>query len=420
MSAATALPPVPPTITSLHPEAEKRLLAYVDDIGALLGNKRRREGFALYACGLFGDGDRKSVEPIAARACGSPDEIEAMHTKLLRFLSRSEWDNRPLREYMARYALLPMQMHGPVRHWIIDDTGFLKQGKHSPGVQRQYTGSAGKVTNCQVAVSLTLATEHAHLPVDMDLYLPRSWADDRKRCRAAKIPNDVKYRPKWKIALDMIDAAIEAGLPRGVTLADADYGQKSEFRDGLDERGLEYALAVHKTAMVRRVHGRGRRREVGPRQTVEDLAFELDPNEIRTVTWREGTRGKLSAKFGIVRVEPMVGDDPRQEQWLVIEWPDDSHLPSKYSLATLPRDLSRKQLVRAIKERWRTERAYEDLKGELGLDHFEGRSYQGWHHHVTVVLCCFAFLAAERARAFSPSRARADQAWPDDPLHRAA
>ncbi|MCB9716460.1 MAG: IS701 family transposase [Myxococcales bacterium] len=155
-----------------------------------------------------------------------------------RFLSRSEWDNRPLREYMARYALLPMQMHGPVRHWIIDDTGFLKQGKHSPGVQRQYTGSAGKVTNCQVAVSLTLATEHAHLPVDMDLYLPRSWADDRKRCRAAKIPNDVKYRPKWKIALDMIDAAIEAGLPRGVTLADADYGQKSEFRDGLDERGL--------------------------------------------------------------------------------------------------------------------------------------------------------------------------------------
>jgi SRSO17 transposase len=421
MDPSTAFPPIPTTITALHPQAEERLLGYVDGIGELLGDKRRRESFAIYACGLFGDGERKSVEPIAARACGSPEETEAMHSKLLHFVTRSDWENRPIREYAARYALHPMQMHGPVRHWIIDDTGFLKQGKLSPGVQRQYTGSAGKVTNCQIAVSLTLATEQAHLPVDMDLYLPESWANDRKRCRAAKIPEGVGYRPKWLIAIDMIEAALLAGHPRGVLLADADYGNRTEFRDRLDELGFQYAVGVHKTAMVRRVRGRGERRQVGDRQSVEDLAFELDPSEIRKVTWREGPRGKLNAKFGIVRVESMVGDDPpRPEQWLVIEWPEDSHMPTGYTLSTLPPDLSRKQLVRQLKGRWRTERAYEDLKGELGLDHFEGRSYQGWHHHVTVVLCCHAFLVAEQARAFSPSRARANETWPDHALGCAA
>lgn len=393
----------------------------MNGISDLLRTKRRREGFALYACGIFGEGERKSVEPIAARACGSPEETDALHRKLLRFVGESEWEDRPIREYAAGYGIEQLERRGPIEYWIFDDTGFLKQGKHSPGVQRQYTGSAGKTTNCQVAVSFTVATEHAHLPVDMQLYLPESWAGDRKRCRAAKIPDEVGYRPKWVMAIDMIDAAVEAGLPRGIVLADADYGNKTAFRDHLDKLGLQYAVAIKKTTSVRRVQGVGKRRSVGERMSVEELAFTLDPREIRKTTWREGTKATMSASFAVLRVEPMPSKShPRQEQWLIVEWPPESHLPTKFALATLPRSWSRKQIIRALKERWRIERAYEDLKGELGLDHFEGRSYRGWNHHVTVVLACYAFLVAEQARAFPPSRPRAGQASSDDSVSRAA
>lgn len=407
-------------IATLRPEAEARLHGYLDGISDILQSKRRREGFALYACGIFGEGARKSVEPIAARACGSAAQTEAMHRKLLRFVGESEWEDRPLREYAARYAVEQMQQRGPIRHWIVDDTGFLKQGKHSPGVQRQYTGSAGKTANCQVAVSLSVATEHAHVPVDMQLYLPESWAEDRERCQAAKIPNDVGYRPKWMMALEMIETAVDAGLPQGILLADADYGNKTKFRDKLDELKIQYAVAIQKNTSVRRVDGAGEHRSVGDRMSVEDLAFELDPSDIRKTTWREGTKATMSAQFAFVRVEPAPSKGRcRQEQWLIIEWPDGSHLP-KYALATLPRRWSRKRLIRALKERWRTERAYEDLKGQLGLDHFEGRSYRGWNHHVTVVLCCYAFLVAEQARAFPPSRSRAGAPPSHHPLRRAA
>jgi SRSO17 transposase len=413
--------PAPSLIATLHPEAESRLHGYLGGIFDILRTKRRREGFAIYACGILGDGERKSVEPIAARACGSPEEADAMHRKLLRFVGESEWEDRPLREYAARYAIEQMEVRGPIRHWIMDDTGFIKQGKFSPGVQRQYTGSAGKTTNCQVAVSLTLASDHAHVPVDMQLYLPESWAADRKRCRAAGIPDDVEYQPKWMIGLKMIEAAVAAGLPQGIVLADADYGNKSAFRDRLDALQLRYAVAVKKTTCVRRVRGVGKRRKLGERMSVEDLAFELDPKDIRKVTWREGTNATMSARFAVVRVEPAPSNGPlRREQWLIIEWPDDSHLPTKYNLATLPRHRSRKHLIRVLKERWRTERAYEDLKGELGLDHFEGRTYRGWNHHVTIVLACFAFLVAEQARAFPPSAVGADASPPDHALHRAA
>jgi len=410
----------PTLTTTLHPEAESRLHGYLEGVWALLGDKRRREGFASYACGLFGDGDRKSVEPMAARACGDPRKAEAVHRKLLRVVAESGWEDRPVREYATRYALEAMQRHGDVMHWIVDDTGFLKQGKHSPGVQRQYTGSAGKTTNCQVAVSLTLASEHAHLPVDMQLYLPESWTNDRERCRAAKIPDEVGFRPKWRIALDMIESAIAAKLPRGIVLADADYGNKSAFRDRLDELGLQYAVAIQKDTHVRRVTWRGNKRSLGDRKAVEELAFDLDPAELRTVTWREGTKAAMAARFAVIRVEPMPSDGPpRPEQWLVIEWPD-QHMPAKYNLATLPRTMSRKRIIRTLKERWRTERAYEDLKGELGLDHFEGRSYRGWNHHVTITLFCFAFLVAEQARAFSPSQHPAELPDDDDALYCAA
>lgn len=407
-------------VSPLGSAAQARLEEYVAGVGKLLGDRRRREGFALYAAGLLSEGERKSVEPMAARACGSPKEMEAMHRKLLRFVNESMWQDRPIREYAAKYALVEMQRHGPVESWILDDTGFLKQGKLSPCVQRQYTGSAGKVTNCQVAVSLTLATAHAHLPVDMQLYMPETWVDDRPRRLEAKVPDDVVYRPKWTIAIEMIEAAMAAGLPPGVVLADCDYGNKTAFRDKLDELGLQYAVAVQKTTKVRRVRGTGGR-EVGEIQSVEDLAFELDSKDIRTVSWREGTKARMQGQFAVVRVEPVPKDGiPRRKQWLVIEWPSDSHMPTKYALATLPRNMSHKKIVRALKERWRTERAYEDLKGELGLDHYEGRSYGGWNHHVTMALYCYAFLVAEQARAFPPSGLGTRPARSHDPLRCAA
>jgi SRSO17 transposase len=374
----------------------------------------------MYACGLFGEGDRKSAEPVAARLCGAPARAESTHQKLLHFLARSEWEDRPVRVLAARYGLKEMQRRHAITHWIIDDTGFLKQGKCSPGVKRQYTGSAGKVTNCQVAVSLTLSNEQTQLPIDFALFVPEEWAADRERCAAAKIPTAIGYKPKWQLAVDMIDAAIAADLPRGVVLADADYGNKSAFRDALDERGLQYAVAVQLTTRVRRVHHSGARRRLGAPMSVEELAFSLSEKSIRKTTWREGTGAPMAASFAVVRVEPVPADDvPRREQWLVIEW-GDSHRPDGYTLSTLSHDISRKQLIRSLKERWRTERAYQDLEGELGLDHFEGRSFTGWHHHVTVVLACYAFMVAEQMRGFPPSQHHADDTPEARPLHRAA
>jgi SRSO17 transposase len=319
--------------------AEQRLEAYLLGIASLLRDRRRRESFAMYACGLFGEGDRKSAEPVAARLCGGADQAEATHQKLLHFLARSEWEDRPVRLHAARFGLREMQRRRAVTHWIIDDTGFLKQGKCSPGVKRQYTGSAGKVTNCQVAVSLTLSNEQTQLPIDFALFVPEDWAADPKRCAAARIPTSIGYRPKWQIALDMIDAAIADDVPRGVVLADADYGNKSAFRDALDERGLQYAVAVQLTTRVRRVRTSGVRRRVDKPMSVEELAFSLSEKSIRKTTWRQGTGAPMAARFAVVRVEPMPTDDqPRPEQWLVIEWGLDSHRPDGYTLSTLSND----------------------------------------------------------------------------------
>ena len=401
-------------LPDLDPNSQLRLAAFFDGIGQLLGHKNRRGSFALYALGLLGDGERKSAEPIAARLCPDPDKVQATHFKLCNFLRRATWKDAPVREFAASYALEAMQQRSPIRTWIIDDTGFLKKGDKSPGVHRQYTGSAGKITNCQVAVSLTLASDVAHLPVDFRLYLPKAWTDDRERCHAAHIPDSVDFAPKWQLALDMIDVAREADFPQGVVLADADYGRIPAFRDGLETRGLQFVAGIKRDTMLRRVRGRKK----GPLQTVEDLAFELDPKLLRKVTWREGTKNALASQCATIRVlvEHADGREPT-EQWLLIEWPAGSHLPTRFALSNLPHSTSRKQLFRTYKERWRTERAYQDLKGQLGLDHFEGRSFTGWHHHVTTVLCCFAFCVAEQARAFPPSASRARR---DRPLSVAA
>jgi SRSO17 transposase len=382
--------------------ADDPLSAYLDGLGTHLRDKRQRASFAMYTLGLLSDGERKSMEPIAARACGSAEQTHGVHERLIHFLGTSPWPDPAVRAHATRYAVDAMQAHGPVRTWIVDDTGFLKQGKLSPGVQRQYTGSAGKTTNCQIGVSLVLATDHAHVAADFRLYIPESWAQDRPRCRRAHIPNDVEYAPKWCLALEMIEQALASGLPTGVVLADCDYGNKTAFRDTLNALGLQYAVEVQSTTMVRACVGN----RVGDRMSVGELGTALRP-KLRSVTWREGSKTELRSRFARLRVVVDRDDGlPRQSQWLLVEWPDNENAPTKFVLATMPKSTSCKKLVRTFKERWRIERSYEDLKGELGLDHYEGRSFVGWHHHISVVLACYAFLVAELARSFPPSARR--------------
>ena len=398
----------------IGPDGQQRLSDYFAEIGAVLKNAKRRASFAMYALGLLGEGERKSVEPIAARATGDPADTDKVHQRLLHFLVDSGWDDHAVRLVAARHGLAAITARAPVDAWIIDDTGFHKQGKHSVGVQRQYTGSAGKITNCQIGVSLSLATRYDHLPVDFDLYLPRTWCDDAACRRKTRIPRAVRFNTKLTLALHQIRRAVAAGLPRGAILADAGYGNSTAFREDLRFLGFDYAVGIDSTTTVWRLDRQDRRR--GDPLRVKTLAETLGRRGFRRVTWRDGTRHKLTARFAAVRVLPAHHDgwDPteREPVTLIIEWPDGEAAPTKYYLTTLPRTWSKKRLIRFLKERWRTERVYEDLKGELGLDHFEGRTYPGWHHHISVALCCFAFLAAERARAFPPSARRP---LPDDP-----
>jgi len=392
---------------TIDADGQRRLSDYFDRIGRVLNNKKRRASFATYAFGLLGDGERKSAEPIAARACGDPDTIDPLHQRLLHFLSESEWSDRGVRREAARHVVSALTEREPVQAWIVDDTGFLKQGTHSVGVQRQYTGSAGKIANCQIGVSLTIATATEHVPADYALYLPKSWAKSRARRREARVPKEVGFKTKPQLALDLIDHALDDGLPPGIVLADTAYGNSSEFRDQVRQRGLDYGVAVEATTKVWVTDQLQRRR--GEALSVRQLALLIANQRrgFRRTTWREGTKNKLSARFAARRVLPFHDDgwDPTQREviWLLMEWEDGEPQPTKYYFVTLPPDTPRKQLVRRIKQRWRTERVYEDMKGELGLDHFEGRSFPGWHHHVSVALCCFAFIVAERVRRFPPS-----------------
>jgi SRSO17 transposase len=384
---------------------QRRLDRYFDRIGAVLARKGRRESFALYALGLFSDAARKSVEPIAAMACGDPALCRAHHDQLLHFVGVSNWSDRDVRRCAADFALEALSEREAIEDWIVDDTGFAKQGDKSPGVQRQYSGTLGKIGNCQLAVSVTVATRSAHLALDMDLYLPTSWTDDPRRCKAAHIPKDIGYRPKWQIALDLIRRNVEAGVPIGLMLADSGYGDVAAFREGVRAMGFDYALDVKQHTRVVIVCEDGT--ETDP-LSVETVAEIIGERSYRKVTWREGTKQALSARVATLRVCPITGDGVRgEEQWLVIDKDKRGGPVEHYVLSTLPKTMSRKQLVRRIKQRWRTERVYEDLKGELGLDHFEGRTYPGWQHHVSCVLACNAFLVAERARAFPPAARRA-------------
>jgi SRSO17 transposase len=302
---------------------------------------------------------------------------------------------------------------------IIDDTGFPKQGTHSVGVARQYCGQLGKQDNCQVAVSLSLANEHYSLPVAYRLYLPEAWAEDEPRRRRAKVPEAVAFATKPALALALIEQAREAGPLPDVAVADAGYGVDTAFRDRLTELGLRYVVGVTGTVSLwpegqaplppKRWSGQGRRPKLLRRGeghqpvSAKALARQLPARRFRTVTWREGTNEALSGRFAAVRVRCAHRDygrgEPRPEQWLLIEWPKAEAEPTKYFLSTLPADTPLRELVRIAKLRWRIERDYQELKQELGLGHFEGRSWRGFHHHATLCIAAYGFLLTERLGA---------------------
>jgi len=389
----------------------RRIEGYFARIGEVLGNAKRRASFAVYAMGLLGSAERKSVEPMAALVCRNPKKMDAAHQRLLHFVSCAPWDDRAVRRVAAHYAVDAMVEREPVEAWILDDTGFLKQGSHSVGVQRQYTGSAGKITNCQIGVSLSLATPTEHVPIDFELYLPESWTEDPARRKEARIPDSIQFQTKPQLGIAMVRRAIADGLPRGVVLADSAYGSSSEFRQELRELGLDYAVGVDPKTSVWLVDAHSRCR--GDPVSVRDIAQQIEARGgFRRCTWRKGTRQDLTARFALRRVMPSGVHAERDAQWLLVEWRDGESEPANYFLATLPVDITRRHLIRLVMQRWRTERVYEDLKGELGLDHFEGRRFTGWHHHVSVALCCYAFIVAERVRRFPPSARRSLE---DDP-----
>jgi SRSO17 transposase len=375
-----------------------RLDVFIDQLAGVLPRCDQRQAFAWYVAGLTSDAERKSLEPIAARLA-PPTRAGAMHQTLHHFVTYAPWPDHPVRRTAAAWALFGARAHGPVTTTILDDTGFPKQGTHSVGVARQYSGTLGKVDNCQVAVSLSVATAQETIPLDLQLYLPEAWAFDTRRRAAARIPDAVLFQPKWELAIDMLQLAHADGVPLGdLVLADADYGRISTFRREVRALGLHYGVGVQAT---QRVAWDGRV------CTVADVAAALPRHRFRWLRWRDGTKGRLSGRFARVRVrvtnasrkDPATGE----EQWLVIERAADAD--HRYTLCTLPATMTHTEVVRRIKERGRTERVYQDLKDELGLDHYEGRSWPGWNHHVSVVLCCYALLVGERCVAFPPSDA---------------
>jgi SRSO17 transposase len=399
---------------------DRELSQFVEDLVAGMGRTERREALSLYVTGLLLDGERKSIEPIAARLVDDPEKIEGMRQRLQQAVVVARWDAA---EMFGRIALKAERELPDLEAFVIDDTGFAKKGVHSVGVARQYSGTLGRTDNCQVATSLHVAGERGSCCIGLRLYLPHDWATDVDLRRKAQVPEKVEFREKWRIALELLDEALARGSQSRVVLADAGYGNITEFRDELRERGLPYLVAVPGALVVwspdtvlepaRQTSNMGRpptrpRVVSGETTPISELAATLS---YRRVTWREGSRGAQSSRFAAVRVRTAhkhsVGRSPGPEQWLLCEWPADRSAPSKFYLSSLPANTSVKELVRLAKLRWRVERDYQEMKGELGLDHFEGRTWDGFHHHAALCAAAHAFLAIRRA-VFPPEQSPLD------------
>jgi len=395
--------------------SESRFRRFVERLAEAVRHVDREEPLRAYCIGLMLPGDRKSVEPMAARV--EPRRVGAMHQAMHHFVANAPWDEEAVLAAVREWALPALEARGGIRAWIVDDTGFPKKGKHSVGVARQYCGQLGKQDNCQVAVSLSVANDAASLPIAFRLYLPREWAEDEQRRHKVGVPEEVVFRTKPQIALAQIEAAMRAGVPQGVVLADAAYGNDADFRDQITGWKLAYVVGLQSSTTVwppgceplppRPYGGRGRPTKLMRRSpehqpvSIKALALSLPPSRYRSVTWREGSAGKLRSRFAAVHVRPAHRDiwraTPRPEEWLLIEWPAGEPEPTKYFFSTLPAATSLKELVALAKLRWRIERDYQDLKQELGLGHYEGRGWRGFHHHAALAIAAYGFLGSERS-----------------------
>lgn len=373
--------------------SEARFGAYVDGLTSVIGHAGRAGPLKGYCTGLLAAEGRRSVEPMAAVT--APAGVSAQHQKLLHFVANAPWSDEAVLAKVREMVLPAIERRGPIEAWIIDDTSFPKQGKHSVGVHRQYCGQLGKQANCQAVVTLSVANRHASLPIAYRLYLPQEWTGDAARRKKARIPEEIAFKTKPQIALEQIRAACAAGVTRGVVLMDAAYGCHSDLRHGVSTLALSYVAAIAWTIKVQAVSEDGK---LGRRMSAKELATSLPKGAWRTVAWREGTNERLSSRFARARVRtsPIRRAKDRTEETLLIEWPKGEAEPSNYWLSTLPESTSFRRLVDIAKMRWRIERDYQDLKQEIGLGHYEGRGWTGFHHHGTLCIAAYGFLVSER------------------------
>jgi SRSO17 transposase len=388
-----------------------RLTAFLEDLLAPLGRKERRHWARVYVQGLLLDGERKSIEPLASRIPGA--DVQALR----QFVGQSPWAVEAVQRQLAR-KIVDLLSNPEV--WILDETSFPKAGDHSVGVARQYCGALGKVANCQVAVTLHWSSAQSSCPLGWRLYLPQAWIEDKKRAREVKLPEGLVYRSQAELALELIDQMVSWEVPRLPVVADSAYGNSFEFREQLRRRGLSYVVAVEPTTVVWTEDPKaipvppsaptGRPRRYPPLasmpvpQDLAPVARQLPASAWRKVTWRAGTRGPQRSRFARLKVWAAHGwraqkHPERVAEWLLVEWPEGETAPTKYWLAQSDGERpGLRRLVRIAHARWRIEMDYRELKEELGLDHFEGRHWLGWHHHVTLVTLAYAFLRSEQAR----------------------
>jgi SRSO17 transposase len=395
-----------------------QLEKYMEYVCEALGHADRHAGFADYGRALMLPIERKSVEPLAAHM--DPWNASAKHQSLHHVVAMSEWSDEGVLARVREWVTPALKVAQGC-YWIVDDTGFPKKGKHSVGVARQYCGQVGKQDNCQVAVSLSLASEQGSVPMAWRLYLPQEWADDKPRRAKAGVPEEVEFATKLEIAQRQIRAAKTAGVPAGIVLADAAYGNDTAFREALNAMQLSYCVGVQSSTTVwtgsdgpqrpeeKKKPGRGRpatrlvRDPHRPPPSLKEVALSLPPSAWRTVSWRAGTNQMLRSRFAALRVRAAHRDykrtREREEEWLLIEWPREEAEPSKYWFSTLSAKTSLKTLVHTAKARWLIERDYQELKQEFGLGHYEGRGWRGFHHHASLCIAAYGFLLDQRLKS---------------------
>jgi SRSO17 transposase len=374
-------------------DGASRFEAFMAEVASVIGHADRKAPMRDYCAGLLAAEGRKSVEPLAAVT--APAGVSAQHQKLLHLVANAPWSDKRVLAKTREMTAPAIGRHGPIEVWIIDDTAFPKHGPHSVGAHHQYCGQLGKQAVCQVAVTLSIANHHASLPIAYRLYLPQVWATDALRRKKAHVPEEITFKTKPQIALDQIRAACEAGVARGVVLMDASYGSNTALRTGVSALALTYVAAIVPAVKVRAAPGQGVTEQ---RMSVKELAFSLPKHVWRTITWREGTADRLRSRFARVQVSiaPTRRAAGRAQETLLIEWPAGEAEPTKYWLSTLDKNISFRRLVDIAKMRWRIERDYRELKQEIGLGHYEGRGWTGFHHHGTLCIAAYAFLISER------------------------